>query len=536
MRRTAKEITMTERSQFAVVLFLAGLITVGPGCGGASASAELGATPGGAQDNGLARDQVANGQVPRPEDVTVEGMLNDHDLPLEAPPCERTLCVRAAYGIAPAFDTNRAAVFIQMGFASGIDPATFRREPLNLAVVVDRSGSMEGEKIDAVKRALSRLIDQLDERDRLALVIFDDQTNVILESTMVTDREVIRARLSDIWARGATDMAAGLRAGFAQVQAHAGTPGVTDRVMIFTDAQTNTGETGTETFIGLASENAARGIGLSLFGVGLDLNQSLVLAITKLRGGNYYYLADAERIATVFDEDFDYLVTPLAYDLRLRLEPRPGFRVAQVYGYSSFAAGSNTVEIAVATLFLSRKEGAIVARLEAEADTWPIGKPPLAELSLTYTETSGEAVSESLTAAYGADEALRDDTVFYSIRSVGKTVALINAALGERRACELYWQGAVTDATGLLERTITMLTDEAAAIEDAELGGEATELRQLLGNMSTSADTRYGDSGYGYSYGYEHHHYGCTAARTAASSPLALLLMLALGWAARRRS
>jgi Ca-activated chloride channel family protein len=528
---------MTQRSQFGLVLTFAALLALGPACGGgAMSSASLGATPGGAQDNSLGRDKIQNGAVPQPQDITVEGMLNEHDLPLEAPPCDRTLCVRAAYGIAPALDTGHAAVFIQMGFASGIDPATFHRAPLNLAVVVDRSGSMDGAKIDAVKTALSRLIDKLDERDRLAIVMFDDQVDLLLASTPVTDREAIRAKLGDIYARGATDMASGLRAGFAQVQAHAGQAGVNDRVMIFTDAQTNTGDTDTETFIGLAGENAARNIGLTLFGVGIDLNQELVLAITKLRGGSYFYLQDAAKIATVFDLDFDYLVTPLAYDLRLTLQPKPGFRVAEVYGYSAWPAGSDSVEIAVPTLFLSRQEGALVARLETAADTWPIGKPPLAELSLTYREVSGAQVSDSLTASYTADEELRDDTVFYSVRSVRKTVALVNAALGLRRACELYWQGAADDARALLATTKALLEREAAQIEDAELTGEAQDVQKLMDNMANPSDyTGYDPNGGTYGGTSNDVHYGCSASRAAAASPAAALLALALGLVVRRR-
>jgi Ca-activated chloride channel family protein len=529
---------MTQRSQFGLVLTLAALIAVAPGCGGSASTASLGATPGGAQDNGLAQNTIANGSVPQPQDITVEGMLNDHDLPLEAPPCTRTLCVRAAYGIAPAFDTNRAAVFIQMGFTSGIDPATFTRLPLNLAVVVDRSGSMDGQKLDSVKTALGRLIDQLDERDRFALVMFDDQVDVVVESAPVTSRAALKARLADIYARGSTDMASGLRAGFAQVAPYAGTAGVNDRVMIFTDAETNTGDTDTATFVELAGANAAKNIGLTLFGVGTDLNQDLTLAITKLRGGSYFFLSDAAKIASVFDQDFAYLVTPLAYDLTMTLQPADGFKVAAVYGYSSWPSGSSTVEIKVATLFLSRKDGALVARLETELDTWPIGKPPLAELSLTYTETSGAAVSDSLTASYSADPELRDDTVFYSVRSVRKTVDLVNTALGMKQAVTLYWQGSVAAARDLLTKTQQMLVAEAAELEDAELTGEAEDVQALRDNMAspTSYDPGTGTSGSsGYSYSNNGQMYACSVGRGAASPAALLLLALGLALALRRK-
>ncbi|MBI5481622.1 MAG: VWA domain-containing protein [Deltaproteobacteria bacterium] len=489
---------MTKRSQLVLVLGLAAFVVLGQACGGGSmGAADMGATPGGQQDNGLARDQIAAGLVPKGEDVTVEGMLNDHDLPLEAPACERDFCIRAAYGIAPALDTGRSAVFVQMGFSSGIDETTFKRAPLNLAVVVDRSGSMEGEKLNAVKQALSRLVDQLDARDRLAIVLFDDRVDVLWESAPVESREAIRARLADIWARGSTDMASGLRTGFAQVAANGGRAGVADRVMVFTDAMTNTGDTDTETFIGLASDNAQKGVGLTVFGVGIDLNQDLVVAISKLRGGNYFYLRDAAKISTVFDVDFDYLVTPLAYDLQFRLEPKGGFRIAQVYGYSAWQSGSSAVEINVATVFLSRNHGAIVARLEAEGSTWPLGKPPLAELTLQYESRAGEVVGDAITAAYSADEALRDGTVFYSQRAVRKTVALVNTAIGEKRSCELFWQGSADAARELLQETVDLLTAEAAELEDAELRGEAEDAQKLLANMTTAID-----QGYDYTTGY----------------------------------
>jgi Ca-activated chloride channel homolog len=450
------------------------------------ACGDMGATPGGAQDNGLANQQIEQGGVPEAEDITVAGMLNQHDLPLETPSCTTSLCINAGYGVAPALDTDRGAVFVQIGFASGIDPATFHRAPLNLAVVVDRSGSMGGEKLASVKTALGKLIDQLDEGDRFALVLFDDQIDVLQASAPVTDRAALKAKVDGIYARGSTDMAAGLDAGYDQVEA-GHTVGLSDRVMVFTDAMTNTGDLDTETFISLATTHGAEGIGLTVFGVGIDLNQELVLAVSALRGGNYLYLADAERIATVFDEDFDYLVTPLAYDLAFSLVPSAGFQVTAVYGYDAWQAGDG-VDLDVPTVFLSRNHGAIVARLEPTG-AWPGGQPPLAELGLSYSPADGGApVSASMTIQHVGEEALGDGAAFYSQRAVRKTVALVNAAVGLARACGAYWQGSGDDARAVVERVIDLLAVEGAFLDDdADLATERALAEKLLANMGSGS-------------------------------------------------
>jgi Ca-activated chloride channel family protein len=133
--------------------------------------------------------------------------------------------------------------------------------------------------------------------------------------------------------------------------------------MLLTDALPNVGQTGQDDFLGLARTYAAQGIGLSSFGVGVNFGQELAVALSMVRGGNYFFLEDAARIAEVFDLDFDYLVTPLAYDMRLVFTPEDGTRVVGVHGNDSWEPGQDVVRIDVATLFLSRGHGAIVIQL-----------------------------------------------------------------------------------------------------------------------------------------------------------------------------
>jgi Ca-activated chloride channel homolog len=514
---------MTKRLREGL-LFVVALLTLAAGC-------SSGATMGGQQDNGLGQQQINQGQVPQSSSITVEGLLNQYDLPLDGVPCQKVLCIDAGYGIVPVLADQYGSVFVQIGFSSGIDEATFKRTPLNLSVVVDRSGSMDGSKMTSVKTALSRLIDQLGEGDRLSIVLFDDLVDVLVQPTMVGDKTALKNAVAKIAARGSTNMAAGLRKGSELVKLNAGQAGVSDRVMVFTDAQTNTGDTDQETFIQIATTDAAQNIGITLFGVGTDLNQSLAVAISNVRGGNYFFLQDATKIATVFDQDFDFLVTPLAYDLHMSLQPATGFTITAVYGVPSWRSGATTVDMVIPTIFLSHNHGAVVVRLDPTGRKWPLGQSPLAELSLNYTSSSdGVKVTDSLEASYSSTEPLTDSSIFYSQRAVRKSVALVNEAIAEIRATQMYYSGNVSGAITLLEQAHTMLLTEEAAIEDADLTTEASNVQKLESNMQKYTPSGYGTGGSygGTSYNNNAQGMACAFAAGAKTSVGTSMLVLAL--------
>lgn len=333
----------------------------------------LGATPGGAQDIGYLRTVIEEGYVPLPFHLAVEGLFSEHDLPIgDDTPCQQLLCVRTALGRAPVFGSGEMNFFLQLGFSSGLDPASFQRAPLNLVVVLDKSGSMsdgagdETSKMGAVKSALTGMVDRLTPNDRLAIVVFESEYQVLLDSTPVDDPLHVKSLIATIEAGGGTNIEAGLRRGF-EIAAENSRPGERmDRVMLLTDALPNVGRTGEGEFLELVRQYAEQDIGLTTFGVGFNFGQELILELSRIRGGNYFFLEDNARIEEVFGQDFDYLVTPLAYDLHLELVPGSGYQTSEVYGIHSWQPGDDLVELDVATLFLSRNRGAIVIRLEGD--------------------------------------------------------------------------------------------------------------------------------------------------------------------------
>ncbi|QRK07621.1 VWA domain-containing protein [Archangium violaceum] len=442
-----------------------------PPVGGAPPAGDVGGTPGGAQDMALARRKIAVGIVPAPEDFVVEGLYSEHDLPLDGAPCEQVLCLRTATGIATALDTGRQEVFVQVGFSSNVDPTTFRRKPLDVALVIDRSGSMHGEPLEAVKEAARRLVAKLDENDTFSLVVFDDGALTLVEQTPVNDREALLRVIDTIQDAGSTCIECGLKAGFNQLATRGTDATRARRLFLFTDAMPNVGMTGDGEFMELLRSNSSEGRDTTVFGVNIAFSQSLVTAISAVRGANSFYLSNPERTRTIFDEDFDYLVTPIAYDLKMALTPAEGFEVEAVYGLPGVEPGASQAEMVVSTVFLSRRRGAILARLSRVEDIAPAQSVMTGNLS--FQATGGGESRTTLTASYEGSEPLASTEAWYSQRSVRKAVALTNFVLGARSACELWMKGEKTAARQLADRTAALLQAEADRMDDAPLRTEA---------------------------------------------------------------
>ena len=449
--------------------------------GGAPPASGVGATPGGAQDMAYARRLISEGQIPQPDAFVLEGLYSEHDLPLDGPACEQVLCLSTATGIATALDTNRQEVFVQVGFSSNVNAATFHRTPLDVALVIDHSDSMTGEPMAAVKDAARRLVEKLDERDTFSLVMFDNSSEVLVAQRPVSDRAALLRAIDRIEADGSTCIECGLKDGYAQLSKVPHDTQRSRRVFLFTDAMPNVGTTHPNDFLTLVRTHSEQGQDLTFFGVNLTFDQQFVTQLSAVRGANSFYLSDPERIRSVFDEDFDYLVTPIAYDLKMALTPAEGFRVEAVYGLPGVSPGAAQADMKVATVFLSRRKGALLARLSRTEPVTP--GQSLLRGALTFQSTGGAESSSLLTASYSGGEPLATTEAWYSQETVRKTVALTNFVLGAKGASDKWYAGDKAGARALADRTAELLEHEAERLGDEPLRGEAKVARQLAALM-----------------------------------------------------
>jgi len=178
------------------------------------------------------------------------------------------------------------------------------RTPAAVSLVLDRSGSMSGSKIEMARKAVDHAIKLLDDRDQLAVVVYDSEIDVVLERVPATPeaKSLAARRLKAFDARGNTNLSGGWQAGAAFAP---------DRVLLLTDGLANAGVTDHDALAAMAAEFKVKGIATSTFGVGADFDETLLARIATEGGGHFYYIENARQIP-------DLLASELGETLRGR--------------------------------------------------------------------------------------------------------------------------------------------------------------------------------------------------------------------------
>lgn len=220
-------------------------------------------------------------------------------------------------------------------------PGVAPRTPLNLALVLDRSGSMAGRPLHEAKRCAEYMIRGLTPADRVAVVTFDDAVDIVAPSTSASAQNGIIAAVRSIRSGGSTNLHGGWLAGAESVGAHV-QPGGLSRVILLTDGQANHGETDPHRIAQDCARLAAAGVTTSTYGLGDGFNEDLLQLMAASGNGRSYFGETAEDLMDPFREEFDLMRALCARQLRLKLEPAPGVE-AKVINLTRVDADGRTI-------------------------------------------------------------------------------------------------------------------------------------------------------------------------------------------------
>jgi Ca-activated chloride channel family protein len=200
---------------------------------------------------------------------------------------------------------NELSVLVEL--AAPALPSVPNRPPATLVVVLDRSGSMAGDRIEGAKIALLALVDRLDPRDRFGLVTFDDRVEVVVPAGPLADKSAVKAAIAAVHDRGSTDLSAGYLRGLQEARRVAGREGAT--LLLISDGHANAGLTDPRQLGDIARKAHTDGITTTTLGMGLGFDERLLSAIASGGAGNEHFAENGDDAAKLVAGEVDGLLS-----------------------------------------------------------------------------------------------------------------------------------------------------------------------------------------------------------------------------------
>ncbi|MEU1901847.1 VWA domain-containing protein [Nocardiopsis dassonvillei] len=379
------------------------------------------------------------------------------------------------------------------------------RPPATLQVVLDRSGSMGGGRLDGAVRALLSLVERLAPSDNFGLVSFNNQARVEVPCGPLEDKARVRRLISGLHASGGTDLSSGLLRGVQEARRAGADRGGT--LLLISDGHANQGVTDHDLLRQVAADAYAHGVTTTTLGYGLGYDEELLGAVADGGAGSALFAEDPDTAGGLIAQEAEYLLAKTAQAVSLRVPSGPLLRSVSVVGEMPshrLADGSVVVELGD---FHSGERRRLLLRLEVRGLSAP---GTVAALEVTYadpatldTRTVSLSVELDVVARDAADERVPRP-------EVRAEEVLQRAQTAKRRASEAMRRGDRFGAAGLLEEARTDLAGHmpaapagaGAAAPPPEVLAQMEELRRMAGMTRSGDASRVSKSLYASQAGY----------------------------------
>ncbi len=333
------------------------------------------------------------------------------------------------------------------------------RQPLDVVLVLDKSGSMSGEPLEAVKAATAHLLRLAGPADRVGVVAFDDTTELVLELA-THDTDVAVARVQQIYEGGMTNLSGGWLKALEMLEASA-RPDALRRIVILTDGQANVGETNPDRLASIASSSRSRSITTSTIGFGDGYDEQLLAAIADAGSGNDYWCAGADNAPQIFNDEFEGLASTVAQNVSVELRPVAavlGMRVLNEFPITEVAGG---MQVALGDAYGSERRR-VVAELLLPP-TRAEGPFALGEIILRWSSFDDDVQLHTITIPLGIGVSADPDAVDADADpAVREQVNILRAAEERRNALEAMQRDDFDSASAAFSSAACLLSEIGA--------------------------------------------------------------------------
>ena len=338
------------------------------------------------------------------------------------------------------------------------------RLPLNLSVVLDRSGSMSGYPLTNAKDAAKKLVEYLTPEDYISVVVYDDMPATIVSPQLVTDKKAIQKQISSIRSGGLTNLSGGWLMGCDRVKNNQSSDKL-NRVLLLTDGQANRGIYEPKALINTAREKAASGIITTTIGFGSYFNEDLLISIADAAEGNFYFIQSPEDAVQVFDIEMESLVSVVAQNLTVKLQLEDRITVSEILNDYSSKDGKKELEIFIGDVYGVE------------------GKPLALQFELPVISSVGKQKVATVTYSY---ETIVDD----KIKKITDTLPVTITVDTPENIAQLKPDAETTKQASQLR--IAKKKDEAIDFADrGDYQQAAKILREAIGNLKLKALNEY---------------------------------------------
>ena len=340
------------------------------------------------------------------------------------------------------------------------------RSPVNVAIVLDKSGSMSGAKLAHAKDAAKMAIKRLGKNDIVSVVTYDNKVQVLVPATKISDRQAMLDAVDQIRVGGNTALFAGVAKGADEVRKFLDRE-LVNRIILLSDGQANVGPKSPGALGNLGASLAKEGIAVTTIGLGNGYNEDLMFALADKSDGNHTFAESAAQLAAAFDTEFGDILSVAAQEVLVKIECAPGIRPVRALGRDAEISGQE-VTVLLNQLY-SKQEKYILLEVEVPA-TKPGKTREIARVAISYanmgTNTTDELTSKVAVRFSDSPEEINAETN----REVVIASAMQIATLRNESAMALRDQGKIEEAKNLLLSNATFCEDVSKKWNAEEIG------------------------------------------------------------------